>query len=167
MSLESRLVTKLTSVMLGTEDYAPRKSDLTFEKSFLMGSGTGLGLADVRFSDRRSVTAGSTDSLDLVGGGLLDALGNVFAPARLKAIKFVTDPANTVNLALTRPAANGVPWISVAGNISIPPGGEIILWAPSATGIVVTAGTGDLLDIVAAAGSGAQFYDLHLIGASA
>jgi hypothetical protein len=118
----------------------------------------------VIFSDTRS-TAG-TDSLDLIGGGLLDNLGNTWAPARIKAIIVVAAAANTGNVLLRRPAANGVPFFTAAADeVPIHPGGAVVIFAPSAAGYVVTAGTGDLIDLAASAGT--VTYDIYLIGASA
>jgi hypothetical protein len=68
----------------------------------------------VIFSDTRS-TAG-TDSLDMVGGGLLDNLGNVWAPARIKGIIVVAPSTNPGNVLLRRPAANGVPFLTAASD---------------------------------------------------
>lgn len=135
-------------------------------KSITLGldTGTGLNQADVIFSDTRS-TAG-TDSLDMVGGGLLDNLGNVWAPARIKAIIVVAAAANTGNVLLRRPAANGVPFFTAAADeVPIHPGGCFVLFAPSAAGYVVTAATGDLIDLAASAGT--VSYDIYIIGASA
>jgi hypothetical protein len=107
-----------------------------------------LAQADVIFSDTRS-TAG-TDSLDMVGGGLLDNLGNVWAPARIKGIIVFAAAANPGNVLLRRPAANGVPFMTAAGDeIPIHPGGVAVIWAPSAAGYVVTAATADLIDLAA------------------
>jgi hypothetical protein len=129
-----------------------------------LDTGTGLSQADVIFSDTRSTSG--TDSLDLIGGGLLDNLGNIWAPARIKAIIVVAAAANVGNVLLRRPAANGVPFFTAAGDeVPIHPGGAVVIFAPSAAGYVVTAGTGDLIDLAASAGT--VTYDIYLIGASA
>lgn len=129
-----------------------------------LATGTGLGQADVVFSDTRSTAA--TDSLDMVGGGLLDNLGNVWAPARIKAIIVSAAAANTGNVLLRRPAANGVPFMSaVSDEIPIHPGGLVVIVAPSAAGYPVTAATADLIDLAASAGT--VTYDIIIIGASA
>jgi len=129
-----------------------------------MDTGTGLSQADVIFSDTRSTAA--TDSLDMIGGGLLDNLGNVWAPARIKAIIVFAAAANPGNVLLRRPAANGVPFMTAAADeIPIHPGGFVMIWAPSAAGYPTTAGTADLIDVVA--GAGTVTYDIIIIGASA
>ena len=56
--------------------------------------------------------------------------------------------------------------MSAAGdNIIVPAGGVIVWFAPTAAGIVVTAGTGDLIEVVNGAGSAVD-YDVTIIGAS-
>lgn len=145
-------------------DLVTKTANLVKSPTVALDSGTGLNQADVIFSDTRS-TAG-TDSLDMVGGGLLDNLGNVWAPARLKGIIVVAAAANPGNVLLRRPAANGVPFLTAAADEApIHPGGIFVLLAPSAAGYVVTAGTGDLIDLAASAGT--VTYDIYLIGASA
>lgn len=145
-------------------DLVTKTAPLAKTYSLSLDTGTGLSQADVIFSDTRSTAA--TDSLDMVGGGLLDNLGNVWAPARIKGIIVFAPAANPGNVLLRRPAANGVPFLTAAGDeIPIHPGGLAVIWAPSAAGYVVTTGTGDLIDLVASAGT--VSYDIIIIGASA
>ena len=145
-------------------DLVTKAADLTKTIALALENGTGLNQADVIFCDSRSTSG--TDSLDMSGGGLLDNLGNAWAPARIKGILVVAAAANVGNVLLRRPASNGVPFLSAAGDeIPIHPGGAGFIWAPSAAGYPITAGTGDLIDIVASAGTVA--YDIYLIGASA
>lgn len=129
-----------------------------------MTSGVGLNQADKVWSDRRTVAASTTDSLDLAGS-LTDALGVAFTPARVKGI--ILRNRGVQNLALTRPASNGVPWLTAAGDaIIVVPGGLQLWLAPTAAGIAVTAATGDLIDVVNGAGVSVD-YDMVIIGASA
>jgi hypothetical protein len=164
MALTTSLELKVSSTYSLALDLVSKVANLLKTYTLTLDSGTGLAQADVIFSDTRS-TAG-TDSLDMAGGGLLDNLGNVWAPARIKAI-FVSAPAtNPGNVLLRRPAANGVPFMTAAGDeIPIHPGGAVLIFAPSAAGYVVTAGTGDLIDLAASAGT--VTFDIILIGASA
>lgn len=164
MALTSTITVQINSTYTLALDLVSKTANLVKSPFVQLDSGTGLGQADVVFSDTRS-TAG-TDSLDMVGGGLLDNLGNVWAPARIKAIIVVAAAANTGNVLLRRPAANGVPFLTAAADEApIHPGGIFVLVAPSAAGYVVTAGTGDLIDLAASAGT--VIFDIYLIGASA
>lgn len=164
MALTTTLNIALSSSYTLALDLVTKTANLVKNIPFQLDNGTGLAQADVIFSDTRSTAA--TDSLDMVGGGLLDNLGNAWAPARIKAIIVVASASNTGNVLLRRPAANGVPFFTAAADeVPIHPGGMFILWAPSSAGYVVTAGTGDLIDL--AAGAGTVTYDIYIIGASA
>lgn len=164
MALTTQLDLKLSAGYVLALDLVTKAANLNQTIARTLATGTGLEQADVIFSDTRSTSG--TDSLDMVGGSLLDNLGNTWAPARLKAILVVASTLNTTNVLLRRPASNGVPFLTAAGDeIPIHPGGIALIWAPSAAGYVVTAGTGDLIDVVAASGTVA--YDIYLIGASA
>jgi hypothetical protein len=164
MSLSTTITIQINSTYTLALDLVTKTANLVKNPTVQLDSGTGLGQADVIFSDTRSTAA--TDSLDVAGGGLLDNLGNVFAPARIKGLIVVAAAANTGNVLFRRPAANGVPFMTAAGDeIPIHPGGIAVILAPSAAGYVVTAGTGDLIDLAASAGTVA--YDIYIIGASA
>jgi hypothetical protein len=164
MSLTTTLAIALSAGYTLALDLVMKSANLVQTIPRTLDSGTGLAQADVIFTDTRS-TAG-TDSLDMIGGGLLDNLGNVWAPARIKAIIVVAPATNPGNVLLRRPAANGVPFFTAAADeVPIHPGGIFVLWCPSAAGYVVTTGTGDLIDLAASAGTCA--YDIYLIGASA
>jgi hypothetical protein len=164
MALTTQLDLKLSAGYTLALDLVTKAANLNQTIARTLDSGTGINAADVIFTDTRSTAA--TDSLDMNGGGLLDNLGNAWAPARLKLIMVVASTLNTTNALLRRPAANGVPFLTAAGDeIPIHPGGIALILAPSAAGYVVTAGTGDLIDVVAASGTVA--YDVYLIGASA
>jgi len=164
MALATTITLQISSTYSLALDLVTKSAVLIKNPSVQLDSGTGLGQADVIFSDTRA-TAG-TDSLDMVGGGLLDNLGNVWAPARIKAIIVVAAAANPGNVLLRRPAANGVPFFTAAADeVPIHPGGIFVLVAPSAAGYPTTAGTADLIDLAASAGT--VTYDIYLIGASA
>lgn len=164
MALTTSITIQISASQSLVLDLTTRTANLVKNPAVAMDTGTGLNQADVIFSDTRS-TAG-TDSLDMVGGGLLDNLGQTWAPARIKGIIVVAAAANPGNVLLRRPASNGVPFFTAAADeVPIHPGGIFVLLAPSAAGYVVTAGTGDLIDLAASAGT--VTYDIYIIGASA
>lgn len=155
-----RVQTTLTNPL----DLVTASAPQMFQYLLEMTSGVGLNQADAVWSDRRTVNASTTDSLDL-NGALETAVGVAFTPARIKGL--ICRNRGAQNIALTRPAANGVPWLTAAGDsIIIVPGGINIWLAPTAAGIAVAAGTGDLIDIVNGAGAAVD-YDIVIIGATA
>src|SRR3982751_6049965 len=113
MSLATAFSLVLSSYTLAL-DLVNKRADLLKTYPMALDTGTGLAQADVIFSDTRSTSG--TDSLDMIGGGLLDNLGNVWAPARIKGIIVAAAAANTGNVLLRRPAANGVPFLTAAAD---------------------------------------------------
>jgi|SRR5215471_17363809 len=164
MALTTSVTMNIQASQTSSLDLVTKRADLLKSIALALDTGTGLNQADVMFTDTRSTAA--TDSLDMNGGGLLDNIGNAWAPARIKAIIVVAAAANTGNVLFRRPASNGVPFLTAAGDeIPIHPGGVCMIWAPSAAGYVVTAGTGDLIECAASAGT--VTYDIYIVGASA
>src|SRR5262245_47282983 len=133
-----------------------------------VANGVGAAQADKLFTDQRSIAASANEDLDLNAGGLTDVYGAVFTIARLKALVVKAAVANPGTLTIGRGATNGVPWLSaVSSGVILRPGGVFGWVADEATGIVVTAGTGDLINFLAAATSGTYTYDVAIVGASA
>lgn len=166
MALDTRFKLTLSSVLTGALDLQPRTAPLNVAKNIALTNGTGANQADRVWADTRTITASSTDSIDLAGS-LTDAFGAALTFARIKLLLVTAAPGNTNNVVVTRPASNGVPLFSAAGDACpVRPGG-VFAWACSdATGVAVTAGTGDLLDFVNSAGGSTVTYDVVIIGAS-
>lgn len=151
-----------TSVLdLGTATFP-----LDVRAALTLTDGTGANQADRIFTDTRTLSASATEDLDL-SGSLTNAYGTVTF-ARIKVVYVTADSGNTNNVNVTRPASNGVPLFLAAGDgAAIRPGG-LFLWAcGDATGVAVTAGTGDLLTFTNSAGSTSVTYSVVIIGASA
>lgn len=163
MPFSGRVVVQILGELLGSNDLATVDSDIDQKFANVFTNGTGANQANNFFADRRPLTGGTNEDLDLVGV-LSSALGAVISTAKLKVIIFRALPANTGNLTITRPAANGVPFLLAAGDGLAPlkPGAFAVITDPSAAGITVTAGTGDLINI-AASGAGANNYDVVLV----
>ena len=90
--------------------------------------------------------------------------------ARIKAIHISAAAGNTNNVQVTRPASNGVPWLMAAGDgIALRPGAAMTWSSGSAdaTGVAVTAGTGDLITITNSAGTTGVTYNVVIVGCSA
>ncbi|MGP4092928.1 hypothetical protein [Nonomuraea sp. KM90] len=140
---------------------------LRVARQFALAQGTGVGQADLMWSDQRTVAASATDTVDLAGS-LSAPLGGTLTFLRIKMLAVFPAPGNTNNLLVQRPATNGVPLFSaVSANMPVPPGGAFLWYAPSAAGVAVTAGTGDLIDFVNAAAGTPVTYDVVIVGASA
>jgi len=166
MALSTRMVFTLAADLTSALDLATASVPLAISKTIEMATGTSTGLADKVFHDTRTLTASATEDLDLAGS-LTDALGTALTIVKLKAVYISAASANTNNVVLSRPAANGVPLFSAASDaISVLPGG-MLLWVAPGAGVTVTAATGDLMTITNSAGSTSVTYDVVLIGTSA
>jgi|KBSSwiStaDraftv2_1062776.scaffolds.fasta_scaffold1293763_1 hypothetical protein len=120
--------------------------------------------ADLLFADTRTLAASTNESLDLAGA-LSSALGATITAAELVLIYVKAHAANTNAVNVTRPGSNGVPLFLAAGDgVAVKPGQFFLL--QSLTGIAVTAGTGDLINIANAGAGTSVTYDILVVGRS-
>jgi hypothetical protein len=157
------LNTVLTQVE-GLDLSVDKRAALSKQLTQTWTSGTGLGALDRLLVDERTLAGSATDALDFNGGGLTDVLGAAWAPVRIKFLIVVNLGPNDIQV--VRPA-NGIPIYLASGDgEQIPLSGHLYKSWPSAAGVVVTAGTGDLLNIVNTA-AGTITYQIICGGASA
>lgn len=73
---------------------------------------------------------------------------------------------NTNNVVVTRPATNGLVLFAAASDAlaGLKPGGLFLFTDPSAPGLAVTAGTGDLLTISNSGAGTSVTYDIVIVG---
>lgn len=167
MTLSTNMRLDLKSTLSTALDLVTSRAPLAYSSTIDLASGVGANQADKVFADTRTLAASATEDLDLAGV-LSDPLGAALTFARIKAVLVKAAAGNTNNVQVTRPAANGVPLFLAAGDgLAVRPGGLFLWVAPDATGVAVTAGTGDLLTFTNSAGSTGVTYDVVIIGASA
>lgn len=167
MALTTRISTSVTATLTDALDMTTVTDPVDQVIRYTLASGTGNGQADMLWHDRRTLAASGTEDLDLAGV-LANAFGDTQTLARIKAILVKAADANTNNVNVTRPAANGVPlFLAASDGVPVRPGGMFLWIAPDATAVAVAAGTGDLLTFTNSAGSTAVTYDIIIIGASA
>lgn len=165
--VNTKLAVSLSSTQTNPLDLATGRTPLDYVTTMVLSSGTGANQADRIFHDQRTLAASGTEDLDLAGV-LTDSFGATITFARIKAVLITAASGNTNVVNLTRTAVNGVPLFTAAGDgISILPGGGFAWWSPGATGVVVTAGTGDLLTVTNGGAGTSVTYDVVIIGASA
>lgn len=131
-------------------------------------TGTGSGQADKLYTAQITLTASSGQDIDLAGV-LSDPFGVAMTMVKLKAIAVRASTTNTNNVNLTRPAANGVPWLLAAGDgIAIGPGGLFMAVNPGTAGLgTVTPATGDLIRVDNSGAGTSVTFDIVLLGTSA
>lgn len=164
MPLSSRVQVTLTGTYVNSPDFADATFPLQLLRAIDLTSGAGAGQANFLWADQRTIAPSGTDALDLNGGGLVDVFGAAVAPARLRAVLIYSAAANLNNLTILGNAA-AVPILNtVATTHTLVPGGIFLVTRPDATGFVVTAATGDIIQIVNAAGVNSVTYDIAIIG---
>jgi hypothetical protein len=167
MALTTRVDLRLTRTLTNALDLETPTSASTYTALIDMATGTGAGLADMTWSDQRTLSASATEDLDLAAA-LTGPLGTTLTFARVKAVLVKAASGNTNDVQITRPASNGVPlFLAASDGIAVKPGGLFLWVAPNAAGVAVTAGTGDLITVTNSAGSTSVTYDVIVVGASA
>jgi len=136
------------------------------ESTLTYTDGAGAGQANLQWSDERTIAASGSENLDL-SGSLTSLLGSAIF-ARVKYIKITASANNTNSVNFSRPASNGLAGIFMAASdgVSIPPGGKFEWGDPGATGVAVTASTGDLLTVANSSSGTSVTYRIIIIGAS-
>jgi hypothetical protein len=150
-------------------DMGTGRAPQSLSKSMSLASGTGAGKADRIFSDRRTLAASASESLDLAGV-LLDVFGATITFARIKGLIIAAAAGNTNDVVVG--AAASTPWATLLGathTLTLRPGAFVAVGTgvADAVGYAVTASTGDLLKVANSGGTTGVTYDVHIIGASA
>lgn len=167
MALSTKLVATLNATLTNPLDLSTPADALANALRITLTSGVGTGQADMMWHDTRTLAASATENLDLAGS-LVNAFGATQTFARIKLVMVTAASGNTNNVNVIREGTNGVPlFLALADGIPVHPGGVFLWCAPSAAGVVVTAGTGDLLTFTNAAGGTSVTYNVMIIGASA
>lgn len=151
--------------LVGANDLATVGAKVALEKVMRLAPGTGLGKADLLFSDQRTLAASATENLDLAGV-LTDPLGVVIAAAKIKAIFIFAAAANTNSVVVGAAASNPFtgPLGGTTPTLTVAPGGMILLTNPA--GWAVTATTADLLKIANSAAGTPVTYDVLIFGST-
>jgi hypothetical protein len=129
---------------------------------FIPGNDT-VGKADVMWSDSRTLTASSSENLDLTGS-LTGMLGGTVAMAEVCAIYVEAASTNTNSVVIGGAASNGFlgPFGGATHTLSLAPGEFTLL--SSQNGWAVTAGTGDLLKVANSGAGTSVTYNIIIIG---
>lgn len=130
-----------------------------------LSPGTAAGQADKIYSKTRTITASSTENLDLAGV-LPDPFGVTLTFVKVKAVYVAAAAGNTNDVCFGGAASNTFAFLAdVTDVVCVKPGGFALITNP--VGWTVTAATGDLLK-VANSGSGTSVtYSVIIIGTSA
>lgn len=164
MSLDTSISLRVSATLTSALDLATVSVPLDKTYACTLSDGTGANQAQKIFHDQRTLAASGTENLDLAGT-LTDALGQTITFSKIKAVVFFAASGNTNSVQVTRPASNGAALFMAAGDgIALLPGAAFAWFSPNATGVSVTAGTGDLITVTNSAGSTGVTYDVIIIG---
>jgi hypothetical protein len=168
MTLTTTVDLRLQALMTNALDLVSASAPLDLNTRLSMNTGTAAGQADLMWQDTRTIAASGTEDLDLAGT-LTGTLGGTLTLVKLKLILIRAAAANTNNVRVTRPAANGVPWLLAASDgLDVPPGGMLLLAGPGLAGLAtVTPATGDLITVANSSSGTSVTYDVVIVGTSA
>ncbi len=168
MALDTTLKLLVGATQTKVADLATASFPLAKTYALALASGTGANQADLLFSDTRTLSASSSEDLDLAAS-LADVFGATLTFVKVKAIIIRADPGNTNNVIVGGAASNQFvgPFGSATHTIAIAPGGFFAICRGDVTGWGVTAGTGDLLKIANSGSGSSVSYDIIIIGTSA
>src|SRR5437899_185982 len=107
--LNSRLLLDFDADYTSPLDLSTTENNLGFTRQINLASGVGAGQADKIWHDNRTLTASSTEDLDLAGV-LVDAFGATLTFARIKGLIVYASPANTNNVVVGNSASGIVGW---------------------------------------------------------
>lgn len=167
MALSASVKVSINATQTKTADFESASSAIALALAASFTDGTAANQADRIFKDTRTLTASSTEDLDF-SGSLTDIYGAAVVFADIRVLCIMADSANTNNVRVIRPAANGLVIFAAASDeLAVRPGGCFLYVATDTTAIPVTAGTGDLLTLTNSAGGTSVTYSIIAIGASA
>lgn len=168
MALDTKFHVELSSDYTNPLDLKSGDALLKYVKQINLATGTGANQADKIWEDTRTLTASSSEDLDLAGT-LTDAFGAVLTFVRVKLLIVYAAAANTNNVVIGNASSNGWtgPFGATTHTLSVRPGGMVSIMAPDATAYGVTATTGDLLHVANSGAGTSVTYDVIVIGSSA
>lgn len=139
----------------------------SIRQSYSFTNGVIAGTNNLIWSDRRTVAAGVTDTIDLNGGGLTDAFGVAVNFASVTGICIFNRETviNTRTLNFRPAAAATFLWTfgAVGNTIAIAPSGAYIQW-DDVVGGHLSPGGADSLSLVNTDGANGVTYDILIIG---
>lgn len=163
----AQVVAEFSALQVGDNDLGgPEFTPLhRFAKKFT--SGTAADKFDLLFTDTRTISASSSEDLDLAGV-LADALGATLTMAEVVGIMITAAAANTNNV-VVGDATSPVPLFGGTNpTISVKPGGVFLIVAPNAAGqFTVGAGSTDDLKIANSSSGSSVTYTISILGRSA
>lgn len=161
MALTGKIVIKNDLTYTSSADLSTPTDNLFYQYLVELTNGTGANQATIEWSDERTITGSSSDTLDLVGA-LTTVFGKTITFTAIKAIFILPSSSNANNL--TVGGGNFATWVAdPSDKVVVVPGGALALVNPSAAGYAVTSSSGDVLTINNLSAT-ASTYKIILVG---
>ena len=156
----------LEGEVFGANDLGTPDMDIKIRAILNFLNGVTAGKADRFYADQNTLAASASASLDLAGS-LLDPVGGPATFAKVNLIYVKAAAGNANDVVIGGAASNGfvTPFGAATDKIRVKPGGVLLLACDA--GYLVTAGTGDLLQIANGGAGTPVTYDIVLAGRSA
>lgn len=167
MSLTTKITLDLSATQTGSNDFGGPEFKPRMRKVLELASGTGANQADILWADERTLSASSSEDLDLAGV-LTDAFGATITAVEIVAIFIFASEANTNNV-VVGDATSPIPLFGGTNpTFSVKPGGFFCIGAPNAAGqLTVGAGSTDDLKIANSSSGSSVTYEIAIIGRTA
>lgn len=155
---------QLLGSMVKSLDIGTASLDINYSKKYRIANGTIENEANMIWSDTRTISASSSEDLDLYGG-LTNAFGDTINFTAIKGILIVASASNTNNLLIGGDGSALVNYVGDASDtIVVKPGGMFCVYDPSSGGYGVTNSSADVLQIANSSSGTGVDYDIMIIG---
>ncbi len=166
MPLTTTIYAGLAARYTGTVDLGTLVYDLPKAADVSLATGTGTNQADILWTDTRTLSASTTEDLDL-RGALVDVFGTTLNFVKVKYIRIKAAAGNTNNVVIGNDAASvQLGFGAITHTWAVPPGGVFLVSAPQ-SGWATTGTTADILQIANSGGGTSVTYDIEIFGTSA
>lgn len=132
----------------------------------VFAAGSGSGQVNTEWTDERSLSASSNESLDLNAGTITDGLNNVASFSFVNAVEIIADAANVNNVVV---GAGTNPFVGPMGGttptVTLKPG-ERMMWIAPGAGWAITGGSNDILKVANSSSGTAVGYRIKIVGRS-
>jgi hypothetical protein len=158
-----RITAGISGTNAATSGLTSPAETLALSASWSPANGTATQQASKVWVSQRTLSASSSESLDLAGV-LTDSFGATLTFATVKAVYVKAASGNTNNVEIGGAASNQVPLFKdVSDIVVVKPGGAFMWFAPG-TGATVTAATGDILKAANSSSGTSVTYDIVIVG---
>jgi hypothetical protein len=164
-SYTGKVSISFNGVLTKDTDLGSLTYSITYPIRKTMVNGTESGAANMVWTDTRTISASSSESLDLAGS-LANAFGDTITFTKIKQIIITASSSNTNNVVIGGAGSNA--WSPMFGDATdklvINPGYTFSLGGSDAAGYAVTAGTGDILLVANSSSGSSVTYDIIIEG---